>query len=182
MKYRCQWAEKPVFHKYHDKEWGKPVRRDRLLFEMLILEGAQAGLSFETILKKRENYKKAFANFDVEKVAKFNQRKSDSLMQDEGIVRNKLKIESATRNAKVFIEIQKEWGSFTKYIWHFTDGKVVNNKIKSMKDLPASTSLSDEISKDLKKRGMNFVGSTIIHAYLQAVGIVNDHENKCFCK
>lgn len=179
MTKRCQWAQKEVFHKYHDKEWGKPVKRDRLLFEMLILEGAQAGLSFETILKKRENYKKAFDNFDVEKVAKFNQRKRDALMKNEGIVRNRLKIESAVRNAKVFIEIQKEWESFSKYLWHFTDGEVVNNKIKRLSDVPTTSVLSDEISKDLKKRGMNFVGSTIVYAYLQAVGVVNDHEAGC---
>lgn len=179
---RCEWVPlgNELYVKYHDKEWGVAVHSDRVLFEFLILEGAQAGLSWSTILKKRENYRKAFDRFDFEKVAKYGSRKVESLMKDAGIVRNRLKINSAVRNAKVFISIRKEFGSFDKYIWGFVGGEVVDNKIKRMKDIPATTDLSDEISKDLKKRGMNFVGSTIIYAFMQAVGIVNDHEVGCF--
>jgi DNA-3-methyladenine glycosylase I len=179
---RCGWAEKPVFHEYHDNEWGRPVHDDRLHFELLILEGAQAGLSWETILKKRENYRKNFADFDPVKVARFTDKKLEKILLDPGVVRNRLKIYSARQNARAFLEIQKEFESFDKYIWNFVGGKTINNKIRKMADLPAKTELSDQISRDLKKRGMNFVGSTIIYAYLQAAGLVNDHEVGCFCK
>ncbi len=177
---RCFWANKEVFHYYHDKEWGVPVYDDRLLFEMLILEGAQAGLSWETILKRREGYKLAYENFDPLKVSKFNEKKKQKLISDSRIIRNKLKIEASIVNAKVFLEIQKEFGSFSNYIWSWTNNKVINNKIKNISEIKSKTELSDKISSDLKKRGMKFVGSTIIYAYLQAIGIVNDHETSCF--
>ena len=181
---RCEWVllGDESYVKYHDEEWGVVVHSDRVLFEFLILEGAQAGLSWSTILKKRENYRKAFDGFDFEKVAKYGSLKVESLMKDEGIVRNRLKINSSVRNAKVFVSIRKEFGSFDKYIWGFVGGRVVDNKIERMKDVVASSDLSDEISKDLKRRGMNFVGSTIVYAFLQAVGIVNDHEVGCCCR
>jgi DNA-3-methyladenine glycosylase I len=177
---RCAWStDDKIYQEYHDNEWGKPLHDDRLFFEMLILEGAQAGLSWLTVLKKRENYKAAFDNFDVKKVAKYNDEKIEELLQNAGIIRNKLKIKSAIRNAKVFIEIQNEMGSFDKYIWKFVNNKPVKNHFKTKDELPATTPLSDEISKDLKKRGMNFVGSTIIYAFMQAVGLVNDHTMDC---
>jgi len=179
---RCSWPENStaLMMEYHDTEWGVPVHDDNHLFEVLILDGAQAGLSWNTILNKRENYRRAFDNFDVKKVAKYSSKKVTELLQNEGIVRNKLKINSAIRNAKVFISIQKEFGSFDKYIWGFVDGKPVKNKRKRMSDIPATTKLSDTISKDLKNRGMNFVGSTIIYAIMQSIGLVNDHEIDCF--
>ena len=179
---RCEWTplNNELYLKYHDEEWGVPIHDDKKLFEMLILEGAQAGLSWSTVLKKRENYRKAFDKFDYKKIAKYTQKKEDSLLQDAGIIRNKLKIKSAIRNAKAFIEIQKEFGSFDEYIWGFVNRKQIKNKFKKLADIPAKTGLSDTISKDLKKRGMNFVGSTIIYAYLQAIGIVNDHQTNCF--
>lgn len=177
---RCQWAERSVFHEYHDTEWGTPAHDDRFHFEMLTLEGAQAGLSWETILKKREAYREAFSNFDPQKVAKFSDDQQQKLLQNPGIVRNRLKISSTISNAQAFLEIQKEFGSFDTYIWSFTSENPVKNEWKSMKDLPASTPLSDSVSKDLRKRGFRFVGSTIIYSYLQAVGIVNDHEISCF--
>ena len=176
----CFWATSPAMLKYHDEEWGVPVHDDRLLFEFLILEGAQAGLSWYTILRKRENYRRAFAGFDPIKVSKFNAAKVESLMQDAGIVRNRLKILSAIQNAKSFLAVQKEFGSFDKYIWGFVGGKPIVNKIKTMKDIPVSTPISDAISKDLKKRGFKFVGSTIIYAHMQATGMVNDHLVECF--
>ncbi len=178
---RCAWVDEnsQLYKDYHDKEWGIPVHDDRLLFEMLILEGAQAGLSWLTVLKKRKNYKRLFDNFDVKKVAKYSSEKVEELLQDAGIIRNRLKVNSTVLNAQIFIKIQKEFGSFDKYIWEFVDFKPIVNKIKSIKDLPVKTELSDEISKDLKSRGMKFIGSTIIYAYLQAVGIVNDHEINC---
>lgn len=169
-----------LMEKYHDKEWGVPVHDDRHLFEVLVLDGAQAGLSWRTILHKRENYRKVFNNFDVKKVAKYDAKKIKELLHNKGIVRNKLKIASAVRNAKVFVEIQKEFGSFDIYIWGFVKGKTVKNKWKRMSDLPAHTMLSDTISEDLKRRGMNFVGSTIIYAIMQSIGMVNDHEIECF--
>ena len=169
-----------LMEKYHDKEWGVPVHDDRHLFEIIILDGAQAGLSWRTILNKRVNYRKAFDNFEVKKVAKYGTKKIRELLRNEGIVRNRLKIASAVRNAKVFVEIQEEFGSFDTYIWGFVSGKPIKNKWKRMSDLPAHTGLSDTISKDLKRRGMNFVGSTIIYAILQTIGMVNDHEVKCF--
>ena len=162
-----------LYIKYHDKEWGVPVHTDKKLFEFLLLEGFQAGLSWRTILYKRQNFRKAFDNFDFNKVAKYDKRKINSLMKDAGIIRNKLKIESSVTNAKAFIQIRKEFGTFDKYIWGFVDGKPIKNKFKSLKELPARTELSDLISKDLKKRGFNFVGSTIIYAHMQATGTVS---------
>ena len=180
-KIRCSWlTDNKLMIKYHDKEWGKPVHDDKKLFEFLLLEGFQAGLSWSTILNKRENFCKAFDNFDFNKIVKYNKRKINSLMQDAGIIRNKLKIESAVSNAKAFLEVRKEFRTFNKYIWGFVNGKPINNKRKSLKDLPASTKLSDKISKDLKNRGFKFVGSTIIYAHMQATGMVNDHTTNCF--
>ncbi len=181
---RCAWVnlENKDYVEYHDKQWGVPVFDDRLLFEMLILEGAQAGLSWATILKKRQNYKEAFDNFDVQKVATYDEYKIAQLLQNAGIVRNKLKINSAIKNAKVFMGIQKEFGSFSKYIWGFVDNKPIVNNYQDISEIPAKTELSDIISKDLKKRGMSFVGSTIIYAFMQAIGMVNDHEVDCFCR
>ena len=178
-KTRCFGSHSEVYAKYHDEEWGVPVNDDRTLFEMLILEGAHAGLSWETILNKRENYRTAFDQFDVEKVAQYDEDKFEELLQNPEIVRNKIKVRSATRNAKVFIEIKHEYGSFSKYLWSFVDNTPIKGNWSEVSDIPATTSLSDTISKDLKKRGMNFVGSTIIYAYLQAVGIVNDHFQGC---
>ncbi len=166
---------------YHDEEWGRPVHDDRLLFEFLILEGAQAGLSWTTILKKRENYRKAFAQFDPKKVARFDAKKKKALMQDAGIVRNRLKIDSTITNAKAFLEIQKEFGSFDKYIWSFVGGRPMVRRPKSMKEVPARTAESDAISKDLKKRGFRFVGTTICYAFMQACGLANDHTVDCHC-
>jgi DNA-3-methyladenine glycosylase I len=179
---RCNWgsAGDMLMIEYHDKEWGVPVHDDRHLFEVLVLDGAQAGLSWRTILNKRENYRKAFDNFDVKKVVKYDAKKIQKLLQNEGIVRNRLKISSAIRNAKVFLEVKKEFGSFDKYIWGFVIGKPIKNKRKRMSDVPARTELSDKISSDLKRRGMNFVGSIIIYAVMQGMGMVNDHEVSCF--
>lgn len=179
---RCAWAgnQLDAYKAYHDTEWGVPVYDDKKLFEFLILEGAQAGLSWLTVLKRREGYRKAFADFDVDKVARFDAKKVEELMQDTGIIRNRLKIKAAISNAKVFIAIQKEKGSFSKYMWDFVDGKPIQNEFRSMTEVPATTSLSDTISKDLKKRGMKFVGSTIIYAHMQAIGMVNDHTTDCF--
>ncbi|MBU4485650.1 MAG: DNA-3-methyladenine glycosylase I [Candidatus Delongbacteria bacterium] len=182
MRKRCQWCVNggQIYLDYHDDEWGVPVHDDRHFFEHIVLEGAQAGLSWITILKRRENYRKAFDNFDVRKVAKYDEKKIEELIGDAGIIRNKLKIRSAVKNAKVFIEIQKEFGSFDKYFWKFTEGKVIDNQIKTMRDIQSTSELSDVISKDLKKRGMTFIGSTIIYAMMQSVGMVNDHEIGCF--
>jgi len=182
-KTRCAWLnlKNPLYVEYHDKEWGVPVHNDQKLFEMLILEGAQAGLRWETVLNKREGYRKAFKNFDVKKVSKMTDEQLEKLMFNEAIIRNRLKIFSVRKNAKVFLEIQKEFSSFDKYIWAFVDGKPINNKRKSIKEIPGKTTVSDAISKDLKKRGMSFVGSTIVYAYTQAVGMVNDHTKDCFC-
>jgi DNA-3-methyladenine glycosylase I len=166
--------------KYHDKEWGVPVHNDRKLFEFLLLEGFQAGLSWMTILNKRENFRNAFDSFDFNKVVCYNKSKFNSLMNDTGIIRNKLKIESAVTNAKAFIEVRKKFGSFNKYIWGFVNNKPIINSYKKLSDLPASTKLSDLISKDLKKRGFKFVGTTIIYAHMQATGMVNDHTTDCF--
>src|SRR3989338_6478102 len=180
-KIRCFWAgNDSLMVSYHDLEWGNPVHDDKKLFEFLVLEGAQAVLSWTTILKKRENYRKSFNNFDYKKIAKYTQEDVKGLLANEGIIRNKLKIHSAIRNAKAFIEIQKEYGSFDKYIWSFVSNKPIKNNFKSLKEIPACTGLSDRISKHLKKRGMNFVGSTIIYAFMQAVGMVNDHTMGCF--
>ena len=185
MKYKlkksCSWPfDDPLMIKYHDEEWGTPVHNDKKLFEFLLLEGFQAGLSWRTILYKRKNFCKAFDNFDYNKIAKYNKRKIDSLLKDEGIIRNKLKIESSVTNAKAFLKVRKEFGSFNKYIWGFVNGKPIQNKFKSIKEIPASTKLSDLISKDLKKRGFKFVGTTIIYAHMQATGMVNDHVVGCF--
>jgi len=182
METRCQWCVNggEIYLDYHDMEWGVPVHDDRHFFEHIVLEGAQAGLSWITILKRRENYRKAFDNFDVRKVAKYGEKKIEELVQDPGIIRNRLKIKSAVNNAQVFIAIQKEFGSFDKYFWSFTGGKIIDNKIKTMRDIPATSELSDTISKDLKKRGMSFIGTTIIYAMMQSVGMVNDHEMTCF--
>ncbi|MBT3356256.1 DNA-3-methyladenine glycosylase I [bacterium] len=181
-KERCKWVDlnNPLYIKYHDTAWGVPVHSDRLLFEMLTLEGAQAGLSWSTILAKREGYRNAFECFDVEVIARYGDKKIQKLLKDEGIIRNHLKIRSTIRNAKVFIEIQKKFDSFDKYIWGFVGGKTIQNNFKESKDLPAETKLSEEISQDLKKRGMNFVGPTIVYAFMQAIGMVNDHEKGCF--
>ena len=178
---RCEWCGDSEFYQhYHDTEWGVPCRDDKVLFEFLILESAQAGLSWITILKKRANYRKAFADFDAAKVARFNSRSVERLMNDAGIVRNRLKIESAISNAKYFLEIQKEFGSFANYIWGFVDGKPIQNRWKSLSEVPASTPLSDQISKDMKKRGFRFFGTTICYAHMQATGMVNDHITGCF--
>lgn len=178
-RHRCSWANDPLQHAYHDDEWGVPVHDDRVFFEFLTLEGAQAGLSWATILKKRKTYSKAFAGFDPKKVAKFDRKKIASLMKDEGIVRNRLKIESTITNAEAFMKVQKEFGSFDAYIWQFTNGKPLAQKHKGGQ-LPASTPESDAMSKDLKKRGFRFVGTTICYAFMQACGLVNDHRAPCF--
>lgn len=181
MKQRCSWpSDDKLMIKYHDKEWGVPIHNDRKLFEFLILEGFQAGLSWRTILHKRENFRKAFDNFDFNKIAKYDRRKINSLLKDEGIIRNKLKIEAAITNAKAFLQVRKEFGTFDKYIWSFVEGKPIQNKFKSLKQLPAKTELSDTISDELKKRGFKFVGSTIIYAHMQATGMVNDHITSCY--
>lgn len=172
---------KEYYAEYHDREWGIPVHDDRHLFEMLILEGAQAGLSWETILKRREGYRKAFHHFDPVKVAQMSDNELNGLLQNEGIIRNRLKIYAARKNALAFLQIQKEFGSFSKYVWNFVGGKTIVNRRKSIRDLPASTPVSDALSKDLKKRGMTFVGSTIIYAFMQAVGLVDDHLEDCWC-
>jgi len=180
-KTRCPWpSDDKLMIKYHDKEWGVPLHNDRKLFEFLILEGFQAGLSWRTVLHKRENFKKAFDNFDYNKVAKYDKRKVNSLLKDAGIIRNKLKIESAIANAKAFLLVRKEFRTFDKYIWSFVNGKPIHNKFKSLKELPAKTKLSDTISDDLKKRGFKFVGSTIVYAHMQATGMVNDHIVSCY--
>ena len=181
-KQRCGWVNNApdIYIKYHDEDWGVPIFDDIKLFELLVLEGAQAGLSWLTVLKKRENYRLAFDGFDFEKVARYDEDKVQELLGNSGIIRNKLKIRSAIRNAKVFIKIRKEFGSFSDYLWGFVDHKPIINCFASMSDIPAKTELSDKISKDLKKRGMNFVGSTIIYAYMQSIGMVNDHEISCF--
>jgi DNA-3-methyladenine glycosylase I len=176
---RCHWATSPLMIEYHDKEWGVPVHDDRVLFEFLILEGAQAGLSWETILNKRENYRRAFDRFDAAKIARYDGKKVRSLMADAGIVRNKLKIASTISNAKAFLHVQKEFGSFDRYIWQFVGGKPKINRWKSPQRLPATTAESDAMSKDLKKRGFRFVGSTICYAFMQATGMANDHSADC---
>jgi DNA-3-methyladenine glycosylase I len=180
MKKRCSWASSDLMIAYHDEEWGVPVHDDRRLFEFLILEGAQAGLSWETILRKREAYRKAFHRFDPKKVARYDKRKIASLMKDAGIVRNRLKIESTIQNAKVFLAIQKEFGSFDAYVWRFVNGEPIKGNRKPGAGLPATTAESDALAKDLKKRGMNFVGSTIMYAFMQAVGMADDHTADCF--
>lgn len=182
IKKRCGWCTTdPVYIEYHDKEWGRPVHDDRLLFEFLILEGAQAGLSWLTVLKKRESYREAFDRFDAAKVARYDGRKIKRLLNNEGIIRNRLKITSAIANAKAFLAVRKEFGTFDKYIWQFVDGRSQKNRFPHFRKLPAQTPQSDAMSQDLKKRGFNFVGSTICYAFMQAVGMVNDHTADCFC-
>lgn len=171
----------PLMIKYHDHEWGRPTHSDRLLFMALVLDGAQAGLSWSTVLKKRANYKKAFDNFDPVKIAKYTKKDIKRLLNNPGIIRNKLKIESAINNARAFLKVKKEFGSFDKYIWSFVNHKPIKNKFKKMSDLPARTLVSDRMSEDLKKRGFKFVGSTICYAFMQAEGLVNDHTVDCFC-
>lgn len=177
---RCDWAATPAMIAYHDDEWGRPVHDDRALFEFLILEGAQAGLSWSTILNKRDNYRQAFAGFDPAKVARFTARDAARLLKNEGIVRNRLKIASTIQNAIAFLAVQEEFGSFDRYIWSFVDGKPIVNRWKQMAQVPARTAQSDAMSKDLRKRGFNFVGSTICYAFMQAVGMVNDHLASCY--
>jgi DNA-3-methyladenine glycosylase I len=177
---RCPWAKTDLYVQYHDTEWGVPVHDDRLLFEFLILEGAQAGLSWETILKKRDNYRKAFDSFDPAIVAEYGPKKRNSLLADSGIVRNRLKIEAAIQNAKVFLAVRDEFGTFDEYIWKFVGNTPMQNAWKSIKEVPAKTPASDAMSKDLKRRGFKFVGSTICYAFMQAVGMVNDHLVGCF--
>jgi len=182
-KTRCGWCgEDPLYVKYHDEEWGKPVYDDHTLFEFLILETFQAGLSWITILRKRENFRQAFDNFDYRKVAEYGEDKIAELMDDPGIIRNGLKVRAAVSNAKAFMEVQKEFGSFSDYIWDFTDGRPIPGNRNSLKDVPATTPLSDAISKDLKKRGFKFVGSTVVYAHMQATGMVNDHVADCFAR
>ena len=179
---RCRWAEgvSPQYIEYHDTEWGVPVHDDRVQFEFLILEGAQAGLSWSTILNKRDGYRRLFANFDPEQVARFTARRVEKILQDPAIVRNRLKVESAVSNARAFLEVQAEFGSFCNYVWRFVDGKPIQSRIRKDSDVPATTPESDALSKDLKKRGFRFVGSTIVYAHMQATGMVNDHVANCF--
>lgn len=181
-KKRCEWARNELAIAYHDAEWGRPLHEDRSLFEFLVLEGAQAGLSWDTILRKRENYRAAFGRFNPARVAQYDARKVASLMANEGIVRNRLKIESAVNNAKAFLRLQKEFGTFDRYIWGFVGGEPIVNNWRSLKDVPASTAESDAMSKDLRKRGFRFVGSTICYAFMQACGLVNDHTTDCFVR
>ncbi|WP_394174429.1 DNA-3-methyladenine glycosylase I [Thalassotalea litorea] len=181
---RCPWLDlsKQDYVNYHDKEWGVPVHDDQKMFEYLTLESAQAGLSWYTVLKKRDNYRKLFDNFDVNKVARYNEDKIQALLSNPGIIRNQLKIRAAVNNAQRFIEVQREFGSFCQYMWAFVDHKPIVNHLKTLEDYPATTDISDQISKDLKKRGFKFVGSTIIYAHMQACGMVNDHSADCFRK
>ena len=181
LKHKCGWClGDPLYEAYHDTEWGVPIYEDDTLFEFLILETFQAGLSWITILRKRENFRAAFDNFDYKKIAKYPQSKIDSLLKNEGIIRNKLKIHATVTNAQAFMDVQKEFGSFSNYIWGFVDGKPIKNSLVNYKLAPANTPISDAISKDMKKRGFKFVGSTVIYAHMQATGMVNDHETSCF--
>ena len=180
-KTRCAWAgDDPVYHRYHDKEWGVPLHNDKKLFEFLILEGMQAGLSWITILKKRDAFRKAFDNFDCNKVAKYNKAKTDRLMQDAGIIRNRLKIDGAVKNAQAYLRVREEFGTFNRYLWGYVDFAPIQNSRKSLQEVPAKTDLAEKLSKDLKKRGFTFVGPTIVYAMMQATGMVNDHTTDCF--
>jgi DNA-3-methyladenine glycosylase I len=182
-KMRCSWCEKDdLYRNYHDNEWGKPVYDDATIFEFLILETFQAGLSWYTVLAKRENFRKAFDYFNVEKIANYNQRKLDELAENSGIIRNRLKIKATVSNAQAFIKVQEEFGSFSKYIWGFVDGKPIDNQPQTLAEVPATTVISDKLSKDLKKRGFKFVGSTVIYAHMQATGMVNDHVMNCWTR
>jgi len=179
---RCTWpGTNPLMIDYHDHEWGRPNHDDRKLFEAVVLDGFQAGLSWSTIINKRENFRKAFDNFDPDKIACYNAKKLTALMQDTGIIRNRMKIEASVKNAKAFLKTQEEFGSFDKYIWQFTDYKTIHNKWKHLRQIPASTKQSDAMSKDMKQRGFSFCGTTICYAFMQAVGMVNDHTMECFC-
>jgi len=179
---RCDWVgDEPLYREYHDNEWGRPCRDERALFELLILEGAQAGLSWITILRKRENYRRLFDNFDAAKIARYTPKKIEKLLQDPGIVRNRLKVEAAVINARAFLELQKEPGGFSGFVWSFVDGKPMRNQRRSIKEVPASTPESDAMAKALKKRGFKFVGTTICYAFMQAAGLVDDHTVDCFC-
>lgn len=180
MKKRCDWAKDEPNTTYHDEEWGTPLHNDQKLFEFLILEGAQAGLSWVTILKRRDGYGNAFSDFDVKKVSKYTQKRVEKLLKDESIIRNKLKINSAINNAKSFLKIQDEFGSFDKYVWGFVNHKPIKNKFKKHSEIPATSEISEKLSKDLKKRGFNFVGPTICYALMQAIGMVNDHTSNCY--
>jgi DNA-3-methyladenine glycosylase I len=179
---RCDWIsfDKKIYRDYHDKEWGTPLHDDRAIFQKLILNGFQAGLSWSMILNKRENFRKAFDNFDFRKVARYDKRKVNQLLKNKGIIRNKMKIEAAINNARMFMEIRKEFGTFDKYLWQFVGSKPIFNELKSLKNMPAKTEISERLSKDLKSRGMSFVGPTIIYAFMQAAGMVNDHLVHCF--
>jgi DNA-3-methyladenine glycosylase I len=180
---RCRWARNPLAIAYHDREWGRPVREDRRLFEFLVLEGAQAGLSWDTILAKRENYRRAYDGFDPAKVARYGAAKKRSLLADAGIVRNRLKVEASVSNARAFLAVQEEFGSFSRYVWGFVGGKPLCNRPRSLRQVPARTAVSDALSRDLRRRGFRFVGSTIMYAFMQAVGMVDDHVTDCFrCK
>ena len=182
-KHRCAWCEKDdLYRDYHDNEWGKPVYDDATIFEFLILETFQAGLSWYTVLAKRENFRKAFENFDLKKIANYSEEKMAELAEDTGIIRNKLKIKATVSNAQAFIKIQEEFGSFSKYIWGFVDGKPIDNQPKTLSEVKATTPISDALSKDLKKRGFKFVGSTVMYAHMQATGMVNDHITECFTR
>ena len=181
MKIRCDWCgTDPLYVDYHDREWGVPVRDDRKLFEFLLLEGAQAGLSWITILRKREGYRTLFDDFDPEKIARYEDRKLEALLQDGRIVRNRLKVYGARTNARAFLEVKEECGSFSNYIWEFVGGRPIQNRWRSIKDIPATSAVSDAVSRDLKRRGFTFVGSTIVYAHMQATGMVNDHVTGCF--
>ena len=181
MKTRCWWpGEDPIYIAYHDEEWGVPLHDERRLFEFLILEGVQAGLSWITVLKKRDNYRKAMSGFDYEKIARYSKRKIESLLRNEGLIRNRLKMESAVRNARAFLAVREEFGSFDRYLWHFVGGSPLVNHWESKDEVPASTPLAAALSKDLKARDFNFVGPTICYAFMQAVGMVNDHTTDCF--
>ncbi len=180
MQKRCEWAKDEPNITYHDKEWGRPQHNEQKLFEFLILEGAQAGLSWTTILKRRAGYRKAFSDFDALKVSKYTQKRVEKLLKDKSIIRNKLKINSAISNAKLFLKVQEEFGSFDEYLWGFVGNKPIKNKFKKLSDLPATTKISEKLSQDLKKRGFNFVGPTICYALMQATGMVNDHTSHCF--
>ena len=178
---KCFWATKHKFEEdYHDNEWGIPIYDDRLLFEFLILEGAQAGLSWLTVLVKREHYRKVFDNFEADKIVQYDQKKIEELLSDKGIIRNKLKVNSVVTNAKAFLKIQREYGSFSKFIWGFVNGKPIQNKWEKFEDVPAKTEISDLMSKTLKRKGFKFIGTTICYAFMQAVGMVNDHTTDCF--
>ncbi len=178
---RCDWcANDPLYIEYHDTEWGVPVRDDQTLFEFLLLEGAQAGLSWITILRKREGYRALFSNFDAQRVAQYSDAQLNSLLSDASIIRNRLKVYGARQNARAFLDIQAQWGSFSDYMWHFVDGKPIQNTWRTLRDIPATTTLSNQISKDMKKNGFTFVGPTIIYAHMQATGMVNDHIQSCF--